>query len=163
MKQLQINIDVDVLAMDELPSDERELVEQAIAATDNAYAPYSNFFVGAAARLDNNIIVTGANQENAAFSSGLCAERTALFAAQAQYPENAVTALAIAARNADGLLVAPISPCGACRQVILGVEDRYKNNIRILLYGKSGVYRLGSARDLLPFSFVDASMTGEAD
>ena len=102
--------------------------------------------------------MTGANQENAAFPSSLCAERTALFAAQANYPDQPVSTLAIVARNANGLLDEPVSPCGACRQVILGVEDRYKQPIRVLLYGKKGVYSLQSAKDLLPFSFVDDSM-----
>ena len=100
----------------------------------------------------------GANQENAAFPSSLCAERTAIFAAQANYPDQAITTLAIVARNDNGLLDDPVSPCGGCRQVILGVEDRYKSPIRILLYGKRGVYCVASAKDLLPLSFVDASM-----
>ena len=139
MKEININIRVEHYQLDELNTADRELVERALEATNGAYAPYSNFYVGAALRLANGTIVTGANQENAAFPSGTCAERTAIFAAQANYPE-------------------PVSPCGACRQVILGVEDRYKKPIRVLLYGKKGVYSLQSAKDLLPFSFVDDSM-----
>ena len=146
MKEIDIHIRVEHYQLDELNT------------ADGAYAPYSNFYVGAALRLANGIIVTGANQENAAFPSGLCAERTALFAAQANYPDQPVSTLAIVARNANGLLDEPVSPCGACRQVILGVEDRYKQPIRVLLYGKKGVYSLQSAKDLLPFSFVDDSM-----
>ena len=114
--------------------------------------------MGAALLLGDGRIVIGANQENAAFPSGLCAERSAIFGAQSNYPDQPVLTLAIAARNGNGFLKSPISPCGACRQVILGVEDRYKKPIRVLLYGKKGVYSLQSAKDLLPFSFVDDSM-----
>ena len=88
----------------------------------------------------------------------MCAERTAIFAAQAQHPELPITTLAIVARNDNGLLDEPVTPCGACRQVILGIEDRYKQPIRILLYGKSGVYQIATVKDLLPLSFVDSSM-----
>lgn len=158
MKNIQLHIDVKLCALDELSNDDRELVENAIAATDNAYAEYSHFNVGASLRLQDGTIVIGANQENAAFPSGLCAERSAIFAAQSQRPDQPVTTLAIAAKNANGLLRQPISPCGACRQVILGIEDRYKQPIRVILYGTEGVYILGSAKDLLPFSFVDESM-----
>lgn len=158
MKEFDINIKVKLCAMEELTQDDRELVEKAIRATDNAYAEYSHFNVGAALRLQDGSIVIGANQENAAFPSGLCAERSAIFAAQSQRPDQPIRTLAIAARNENGLLKQPISPCGACRQVILGIEDRYKLPIRVMLYGTEGVYVLNSARDLLPFSFVDASM-----
>lgn len=158
MKEININIRVGHYQIDELEPADRELVERALQATDNAYAPYSRFYVGAALRLADGTIVVGANQENAAFPSGTCAERTALFAAQANHPEQPVCTLAIAARNDNGLLDEPVSPCGACRQVILGVQDRYKQPVRVLLYGKKGVYSLSSANDLLPFSFVDDSM-----
>ena len=158
MNQLQANFVFDQLDFDELSPDERRLVESAVKATDNSYAPYSNFRVGAAVALDNGEIVTGANQENAAYPSGLCAERTALFSAQAQHPAQPVKMLAIAARNESGLLELPITPCGACRQVIVGVEDRYGKPMEILLYGKSCVYRIHSAKDLLPLSFVDSSL-----
>lgn len=158
MKQINLNICITHCQFDELSTEDRELVERAIKATDNAYAEYSHFYVGAALRLADGNIVIGANQENAAFPSGLCAERTAIFAAQANYPDQHVTALAIAARNDNGLLEEPVSPCGACRQVILGIEDRYKKPIRIMLYGKRGVYCVSSIKDLMPLSFVDSSM-----
>ena len=158
MKELDINIKIKVCTMDELTPADRELVERAIKATDNAYAEYSHFYVGAALRLSDNTIVTGANQENAAFPSGLCAERTAIFAAQANYPDKSITTLAIAARNGNGLMKQPISPCGACRQVISGVEDRYGTPLRILLYGTEGVYCIASAKDLMPLTFTDDSM-----
>lgn len=158
MKQLQANFVFEQLSIDELSLDEKHLVEAAVKATDNSYAPYSNFHVGAAVALDNGEIVTGANQENAAYPSGLCAERTALFSAQAQYPAQPVKMLAIAARNENGLLEQPITPCGACRQIIVGVEDRYGKPMEILLYGTSCIYRIHNAKDLLPLSFVDSSL-----
>lgn len=158
MKQTTIEIAVKHYSVDELPPDERELVEKAKEATRNSYAEYSHFCVGAALRLADGHIVIGANQENAAFPSGLCAERSAIFAAQSQHPDKAVTAIAIAARNADGFMSEPITPCGACRQVMIGIEDRYKKPIKVLLYGTNGVYCLDSCSDLMPLSFVDDSM-----
>lgn len=158
MEKININITIQSYLLDELSEQDRELVQRAIEATDNAYANYSKFFVGAALRLENGSIIIGANQENAAFPSGLCAERTAIFAAQANYPDQAITALAVAAKNADGLLNNPITPCGACRQVILEIEDRYKKPVRILLYGSEKVYCIQSVTDLLPLSFVDENM-----
>ena len=144
--------------MEELSDSEQELVRSAIKATHNAYANYSRFYVGAALRLANGQIVIGANQENAAFPSGLCAERSAILAAQSQQPEQPSTTLAIAASNDEGLLKDPITPCGACRQVILEMEDRYKRPVRILLFGARAVYAVNSVKDLLPLSFVDANM-----
>ena len=143
---------------EELSEDDKQLVERAIDATASSYSPYSHFAVGAALRLSDGTIVIGSNQENAAFPSGLCAERTAIFAAGATHPDKAVTALAIAARNEAGLTADPVSPCGACRQVILEVEQRYNCAVRILLYGTNGVYIINSIRDLLPLCFVDESM-----
>ena len=143
---------------EELSEDDKQLVERAIEATASSYSPYSHFAVGAALRLSDGTIVIGSNQENAAFPSGLCAERTAIFAAGATHPDKAVTALAIAARNEAGLTAEPVSPCGACRQVILEVEQRYNCAVRILLYGTKGVYIINSIRDLLPLCFVDESM-----
>ena len=143
---------------EELSEDDKQLVERAIDATASSYSPYSHFAVGAALRLSDGTIVIGSNQENAAFPSGLCAERTAIFAAGATHPDKAVMALAIAARNEAGLTAEPVSPCGACRQVILEVEQRYNCVVRILLYGTNGVYIINSIRDLLPLCFVDESM-----
>lgn len=143
---------------EELSEDDKQLVERAIEATASSYSPYSHFAVGAALRLSDGTIVIGSNQENAAFPSGLCAERTAIFAAGATHPDKAVMALAIAARNEAGLTAEPVSPCGACRQVILEVEQRYNCAVRILLYGTNGVYIINSIRDLLPLCFVDESM-----
>ncbi len=158
MKALNINIVIDELQFDELTADERELVDRSIAATDNSYAKYSHFHVGAALRLADGTIFIGANQENAAFPSSLCAERTAIFAAQANRPDQPITTLAIAARNAEGMMAEPITPCGSCRQVILEMEDRYQQSIEILLYGTSRIYRVHSVKDLMPLCFVDANM-----
>lgn len=158
MKQINIAIHIDHCALDELTADERSLVERAYEATRNAYARYSQFYVGAAVRLADGTVFIGANQENAAFPSGLCAERTAIFAAQANRPDQPIQMLAIAARNVAGLLKEPVTPCGACRQVMLEIEDRYQQPVEILLYGESGVYRIASVKDLLPLSFVDANM-----
>ena len=158
MKKLTTAINYLLVQPDELPPAEQALVQKAVDATNNSYARYSNFHVGAACLLENGNIVIGANQENAAFPSGLCAERTAIFAAQANHPDQPITTLAIAARNVNGLLKSPISPCGACRQVVLEIEDRYQRPVRILLYGTEGIYVFESIKDLLPFSFVDANM-----
>lgn len=158
MKDIELNFRMQFCQLEELADDDRRLVEKAIAATHNSYAPYSNFHVGACLRLADGLEVIGANQENAAFPSGLCAERSAVFAAQSMFPEEAITALAIAARNENGLTAQPVSPCGACRQVILEMEDRYKQDVRILLYGTEGVYVIPSVKSLLPLHFVDSNM-----
>ena len=158
MKTINLNIAIKHCQLDELSVADRELIEQAMKATDNAYAEYSHFYVGAALRLANGRIVIGSNQENAAFPSGLCAERTAVFSAQANFPDQSIEALALVARNDNGLIDNPVTPCGACRQVLLGVEERYGRPMRVLMYGKSGVYSVGSVKDLLPLSFVDSSM-----
>ena len=144
--------------MEELDKKDQELVAAAIKATDNSYAKYSNFRVGAAVRLADGSVIIGANQENAAFPSGLCAERTAVFAAQAQHPDLYIDVLAIAARNANGLLGDPVTPCGSCRQVVMEIEDRYKHPVRVLLYGTKGVYCISSMKDLMPLSFISTDL-----
>ena len=154
MKKLTTAINYLLVQPDELPPAEQALVQKAIDATNNSYARYSNFHVGAACLLENGNIVIGANQENAAFPSGLCAERTAIFAAQANHPDQPITTLAIAARNVNGLLKSPISPCGACRQVMVESEQRSGQPMRILLCGEESVYVIHSAQFLLPFTFT---------
>lgn len=158
MTKRTITIEYQFAQLSELSEEEQTLIEKAKMATRNSYANYSHFNVGAACLLADGQIIIGANQENAAFPSGLCAERTAVFAAQANHPELSIKTLAIAAKNENGFLKDPISPCGACRQVILEIEDRYKQPVRILLYGTEGIYCFNSIKDLLPFSFVDANM-----
>lgn len=136
----------------ELAQDDRELIEAALQAATGAYAPYSHFCVGAALRLESGTIVTGSNQENAAYPSGTCAERTALFYAGAQYPDDAPTALAIVAINDEGR-VPHISPCGSCRQVILETATRYQRPYKVLLSGRDETIILDDCRALLPWGF----------
>ena len=159
MKEYTIQSTVRVYSWEELATEDRILIEAAKDATNGSYAPYSGFCVGASARLKNGTIVIGSNQENVAYPSGLCAERTTLFAANAQYPDQAVVSLAIAARNKNGFLFQPITPCGACRQVISGVEQRYGQPIRILLYGTDGTHVIDSIDALLPLQFADSYLS----
>jgi len=158
MKDKVISTVIKECEMGELTAEEQSLVNSAIAALSNSYAPYSHFNVGAALRLCNGEVVTGANQENASFSVTVCAERSAIFNAQSNCPEQPVAAIAIAAKNAGGLLAEPISPCGVCRQALLEIERRYRQDIRIYLYGTRRVYIAESVKDLLPLSFTDETM-----
>ena len=133
------------------------MAEAARRATAQAYAPYSRFQVGAAVLLADGTVVTGSNQENAAYPSGLCAERVALFQANHRFPELPVKALAIAAVS-EGRPVSTISPCGACRQVLLETEQRYGRHIRILLCGVDEITVVESAEALLPLCFGAESL-----
>jgi cytidine deaminase len=156
MKEKVLKSTIQVAQMDELPDVERELLEMAIEGTNRSYAPYSHFHVGAAILLENGIKFIGCNQENAAFPAGICAERSAIFAAGAQYPDQPILMLAIAARNEKGELVdEPVSPCGTCRQVIIETETRFKHPVRILLYGKKCVYIVDGIHQLMPLSFTE--------
>ena len=159
MKTLQLHIPVKVFAYEELAEADRQLIDAAREATYHSYAPYSHFHVGAAAHLADGTVVSGSNQENAASPSSLCAERTTLFYANSRYPDQPVDTLAIAARNERGeFLQQPISPCGACRQVMLETETRFSHPMRILLYGEKGIYEMQRVGDLLPLSFDASSM-----
>ena len=158
MKDISITSVIKEYSIDELEQSEQFIISKAIEATNNSYAPYSKFCVGAALLLENDEIIIGCNQENAAYPSGLCAERAALFSAGAQYPDVPVKALAIAARNENGMMKLPVVPCGACRQVMLETEKRYNHDMRILLYGTSGVYVVDSVKALLPLQFDGDSM-----
>ncbi len=160
MKEYKIEIPVEVLSLEELPADQKELVDTAIASTESSNAKYSRFNVGAAVRLANGMIVRGANQENASFPLSICAERTAIFSAQVNFPDQPIVMIAICARNDDGLLKEPVTPCGSCRQVMVEMEDRYGNDMTVLLYGTGKIYRLRSAKDLLPLSFAGEDMKG---
>ena len=152
MEKCTIEIPIHKFKLSELSDEERFWIDTAIISSKQAYAPYSDFNVGAAVVLDNGQIVTGNNQENAAYPSGLCAERVALFYAGAQYPDVPVKALVVVATKNE--VVQPhISPCGACRQVLLETEKRYKQSIRLLLCGNDDVYSIDSAESLLPLSF----------
>lgn len=156
MKELELKSVIKVCQMEELTQEEQHLITLAIEGTNRSYAPYSKFQVGAGVLLDNGIEVIGCNQENAAYPSGLCAERTALFAAGAQYPDVPVRMLAIAARGTDGNLVEePVGPCGSCRQVIIESETRAGGPIRILLYGQRHVYVIDGVKELMPLTFSE--------
>ena len=157
MKDLNIQIAIRIYEYEELSAADRELIDAACQATHRSYAPYSHFSVGAAARLSDNTIVTGTNQENAAYPSGLCAERVALFHAGHQSPDIPVVALAIAA-STGGKQVESISPCGACRQVLLETEQRYGQPVKVLLCGTKEVMVAPSAASLLPLCFGKDSL-----
>ncbi len=136
-----------------LDPSERELIDKATEAAMKAYAPYSGFFVGAAIRLSDGRIVTGSNQENAAYPSGLCAERVAAFAAGSNFPEQKMLTIAISARKKGRDFLA-VTPCGSCRQVLLEYEKKQQSPIRILLAGKdSTILVFDRAGELLPFGF----------
>ena len=156
MDELVLKSTVKVAQMDELTEEERHLVTLAIEGTNRSYAPYSHFHVGAAILLKDGTTVIGCNQENAAFPAGICAERSAIFAAGAQYPDQPVVMLAIAARSREGEFTnEPVSPCGTCRQVLIETETRFQHPIRILLYGQRCVYVLDSIKQLMPLSFTE--------
>ena len=156
MKDLQINPIIKEAQFDELNDEERQLIELAIEGTSRSYAPHSNFHVGAAIQLKNGVKIIGCNQENAAFPAGICAERSAIFAAGAQYPDQPVIMLAITGRGRDGELIEePASPCGTCRQVLIETETRFNQSIRILLYGRNRVYVMDGIKQLMPLSFTE--------
>jgi len=157
MKDIRPDITYHLYQMDELCSADQTLVNQAIAATDTSYAPYSHFSVGAALRLANGKILTGSNQENAAYPSGLCAERTVLFYAGAHHPNIAADTIAIAARNEKGnFAFAP--PCGACRQVMIETQQRGNQPLRTLLFSIDGILEISRVEHLLPLSFDAQNM-----
>ncbi|WP_165155168.1 cytidine deaminase [Parabacteroides sp. ZJ-118] len=152
MKALRLETRVELFEVGELDAVYKRLYEAAFEASRKAYAPYSKFHVGAAVLLENGEILSGNNQENAAYPSGLCAERTTLFYAGARYPDVPVRILAIAAMK-DGERVDLITPCGACRQVMLETEQRYGQPMEVLLCGKEVAYLVPGAATLLPFCF----------
>lgn len=158
MKRIIIESEIRAFKFDELSEAVRSLVDAARDATSNSYTPYSKFNVGAAVRLEDGTIIKGANQENAAFPITMCAERAAIFNAQSNNPELAITEIAIAAKNVNGFVKEPVTPCGSCRQVLLEMEYRYKRDIKIYLCGASNVYEVKSVKDILPLSFADDSM-----
>ena len=154
MKQINLITKITVYSYEECTEIEKKLIDAAKQATFNAYAPYSKFHVGAALQLENGKIITGNNQENAAYPSGLCAERTAVFYANAQYPYQKIKAIAVAAYYNGDFTNDLVSPCGSCRQVLLEVESRYNSPVKILMYNKNNeVYVAESMSSLMPLSF----------
>lgn len=141
-------------SIDELNLQDKQLLEHAIKASKSAYAPYSEFNVGAAILLENEKIVIGNNQENAAYPSGLCAERVAMFAASSQNPDLIMKTIAITAFSKNFEVDFPVPPCGSCRQVMAEYENKQKTPLRIILMGQSGqVYIISKIADLMPFMF----------
>ncbi|MDE6310005.1 MAG: cytidine deaminase [Muribaculaceae bacterium] len=156
MTEKEIKIPYIEAQYQELDEQDRQLVDKALEATARAYAPYSKFNVGAAILLDNGEIITGANQENAAFPSGTCAERTACYYAHATYPDARFCAIAVAAVGTDGKeLEEPCAPCGACRQALLEYEKLAGRDVRVILVGRKVLYLLPSVKSLVPFAFVE--------
>lgn len=144
---------------DKLRVTDAGLLKKAREAAEKAYAPYSAFRVGAAVRLSNGEIVIGSNQENAAYPSGLCAERVALFAASSMYPDSVIEAVAVTIDTDDRKVIEPVSPCGACRQVLAEYEHRQKKKIRVIFSGETGkTIVVDGMENLLPLTFTAANL-----
>lgn len=162
MKEFEIKSLIKEVSLEELSPQERQLIESAKEATRRAYAPFSRYQVGAAILLDNGRVVEGSNQENAAYPSGLCAERTAAFYASSSNPGMAFRKIAVAAWTdpgegrdwEEGFQKHPVSPCGGCRQALLEFEHLY-GDIHVFLYGREKIYILPSIKALLPLAFTD--------
>ena len=142
----------------ELPEDDQLLLTEARRITALAYAPYSGFHVGAAVLLGNGMMIKGNNQENAAYPSGLCAERVALFYANANYPETEVKTIAISAAKNGILVNEAVKPCGSCRQALAETEVRFKTPMRIILDGQDSILVLQGVESLLPLSFSEKDL-----
>lgn len=155
MQQKQILTTLNIYdSVEELPTEIQKLMRNAVEARANAYAPYSKFKVGAALILYNGKIVKGSNQENASYPSGLCAERTAIYAAGANFPEQHIKAMAITAASSSQKLTEPIPPCGACRQAIAEYEQKQNKPIEIYFMGSEGkVAHVKALLELLPLAF----------
>jgi len=154
MTDRRITIDfIEYSSPDEMEPQDRELVEMALEARNGSYSPYSKFRVGAALRLVDGTIVKGANQENIAYPSGLCAERTAMFAAGANYPGVAFDTLAVAGGNGDEVCEMPAAPCGACRQVMAEYQKLYGRPLKVILIGTHSIYKFSKVDDILPLIF----------
>ena len=158
MKEITTTTTISVYSnISALPNDVNNLMQQAIETRKKAYAPYSKFRVGAAILLNNGQIIEGSNQENAAYPSGLCAERVAIFYAGAKYPDAKIVKMAISATSDNFVSKTPIPPCGSCRQSISEYEQKQQASIEIYFMGEEGeVYKSNSIGDLLPFSFTGA-------
>ena len=153
MQEKIISSTISVCEYSELSADDQFLVDEARRATGNAYAPYSHFHVGAAVRLASGEVLIGANQENAAFTAGTCAERSVLFYVGANRPGVAVKQIAVTAFTKGDFVEMPCAPCGHCRQAILEYETISGEPIELLLIGRKEIYRVKSIRDLLPLCF----------
>ena len=155
MREINLTTKIGVYLLEECSEVEKKLIEAAKSATKRAYVPYSGFSVGAAVLLGNGEIISGNNQENAAYPSGLCAERTAVFFSNASFPDQKIEAIAVAAWFKGQFTNDAITPCGACRQVLLETENRFGTPMRVVMYSEEGIYIVNSIKDLLPLSFGD--------
>lgn len=161
MQKRNIGFEINIFESEnELSQEEQDLLRNAVTARKNAYAPYSNFQVGAAIQLENGEIVIGNNQENASYPSGLCAERVAIFQAGARFPNIGIKAIAISATSKKYMVETPAGPCGNCRQSIAEYEQKQKTPIAILMRGEKGeIYRCSSIADLLPLAFDNSFLS----
>ncbi|MEE2931048.1 MAG: cytidine deaminase [Bacteroidota bacterium] len=154
MKEKRIELVIKSLSFDELNNQDQDLVEKAKKSSNDAYAPYSGFMVGASLLLENGKIINANNQENVAYPSGLCAERVGIFYASAEYPNIAINTIAIAAFSKSFQINDMISPCGSCRQVMAEYEEKQNSNIKMILYSSDeNILVLESVKDLLPLLF----------
>lgn len=160
MKQFTIETRVNAFSEGELPEEYQALVDEAKDNIFHSYSPYSEFKVSVAVRLEDGTVIKGTNQENCAYPSGLCAERTTLFYAHSQHPDKAVVALAIACYTNGAFTPFPGAPCGACRQVMVEFEHIARQPMKVILYGTEETYVFSSAADLLPLKFVPESLNG---
>ena len=140
-------------SIEEMNPEDRELAAEALKAMSGAYAPYSHFHVGAAVRMSNGQIVRGANQENAAFPSGLCAERTAMFSASARYPDKDMQSIAIAGGVMGRLARDPVTPCGACRQVMAQYQAKSGKPMSVIMMSADKIWKFDKVDDILPLIF----------
>ena len=144
---------IDYNSLAELEEEQQELIKKAKEAAIKAYAPYSQFEVGAAVLLENGEIIQGNNQENAAYPSGLCAERVAIFYANSKYPNVAIKSIAVTANTKDGIIKEPIPPCGSCLQVMLETEKRSNKDIQVIIYGENKITVAENINQFLPINF----------
>ena len=162
MKEINLTAKIGVYSLGECTEIEKKLIEAAKNVTSAAYAPYSGFQVGAAVLLGNGEIIVGSNQENAAYPSGMCAERTAVFFANSSFPSEKVVMMALAAYYNGAFVKAITAPCGACRQVLLETENRFGSPLKVLMYsGDDTVYSVNSIKELLPLSFGEEMLRKE--
>lgn len=154
MTEKKLTIDYkEYSSIDELEQSDKELALKAIEALDGSYSPYSHFAVGAAVRLSDGTIIKGANQENAAFPAGLCAERTAMFSAGANHPDTPMVEIAIVGKTGGAICDSPATPCGSCRQVMAEYQSKGGRNMEVLLVGAKRIMKFSKVQDILPFIF----------
>jgi len=155
MKKIELKTQITIFdSIDELPAVVKGLMNKAIESKQNAYAPYSKFKVGAAMLLEDGTIITGNNQENAAYPSGMCAERVAIWKVSSEFPHKKILKLAISASSSSQILKEPVAPCGACRQTLSEYEIKQKDKIEVYFMGEVGeIIKTDSVLDLLPIAF----------